>query len=435
MDGSHIFFTSGVALIVFSILAFCIVFALFCLFDVPNNFVYTVKRFGKFSRYLSPGINLIIPFAERVVARVSTEPMKVRVTSYNIETRDNFSLTIEANLLLRVYDPLKVSSRNHRSPNNFEFVASSALKYVFKEINMEQIEEFNENANSKIKKALRDPFRGLGFNLLEFNWSYEGQKENQINSSANIPEEIENTKNVSINNNAEEAKAIQLRREAEARIKAVKFKQDLQESSKQQKPELAMGSALDVEESIIEDDFTGDYLYGDESELKAFHKISNLRIKLNDDESNANNNLSDLMNNKRDDEAEQTELNREIAILEQSASGMNDKSSKQYEKVVTQSGFTCYTNTSLDNDNSEKVNESKPKAKSKKSEKAKKSKKGKKQSASQPLEVQRILMEQQHNSIKGASNEPPEVFDHYMDIYKGISKDSKNEDYDSSEKK
>ena len=36
---------------------------------VPQGFNYTIERFGRYTRTLKPGLNLIVPFIDRVGAR------------------------------------------------------------------------------------------------------------------------------------------------------------------------------------------------------------------------------------------------------------------------------------------------------------------------------------------------------------------------------
>uniref|UniRef100_UPI0030DB1AA7 SPFH domain-containing protein n=2 Tax=Pseudomonadota TaxID=1224 RepID=UPI0030DB1AA7 len=38
---------------------------------VPQGYNYTIERFGKYTRTLAPGLNLIVPFFDRIGAKLN----------------------------------------------------------------------------------------------------------------------------------------------------------------------------------------------------------------------------------------------------------------------------------------------------------------------------------------------------------------------------
>ncbi len=63
MDGGLIFVLVGL------LLAF--VFLLRAVKVVPQGYVYTVERFGRYTHSLTPGLGLIIPFVDRVGTKMN----------------------------------------------------------------------------------------------------------------------------------------------------------------------------------------------------------------------------------------------------------------------------------------------------------------------------------------------------------------------------
>jgi len=84
----------GLALIIFAIV---VVFTLSMgIKTVPQGYNYTVERFGRYTRTLQPGLNLIVPFFDRVGARVSIMEQVLDIPTQEVITRDNATVSVDA---------------------------------------------------------------------------------------------------------------------------------------------------------------------------------------------------------------------------------------------------------------------------------------------------------------------------------------------------
>ncbi|MDN2565038.1 SPFH/Band 7/PHB domain protein [Aquibium sp. A9E412] len=62
---------------------------------VPQGFNYTVERFGRYTRTLSPGLNMIVPFIDRVGARMNMMEQVLDVPTQEVITRDNATVAVD----------------------------------------------------------------------------------------------------------------------------------------------------------------------------------------------------------------------------------------------------------------------------------------------------------------------------------------------------
>ena len=72
---------------------------------VPQGEEWVVERLGKFSRTLTPGLNIIIPYIESVRERVSTRDLILDIPEQEVITRDNAVIHTNAVTFARVTNP------------------------------------------------------------------------------------------------------------------------------------------------------------------------------------------------------------------------------------------------------------------------------------------------------------------------------------------
>ncbi len=61
----------GFDIVVIALVVFVILVLFAGIKTVPQGYRYTIERFGRYTRTLEPGLNLITPFIERVGARMN----------------------------------------------------------------------------------------------------------------------------------------------------------------------------------------------------------------------------------------------------------------------------------------------------------------------------------------------------------------------------
>lgn len=72
---------------------------------VPQQESWIVERMGKFNRILDPGLNVLIPFVDRVKYVQSLKEIAIDVPKQSAITVDNVTLGIDGVLYLRILDP------------------------------------------------------------------------------------------------------------------------------------------------------------------------------------------------------------------------------------------------------------------------------------------------------------------------------------------
>jgi regulator of protease activity HflC (stomatin/prohibitin superfamily) len=92
---------------------FVVVFAIMLVVSgvktVPQGFSWTVERFGRYTRTLRPGLNLVIPLIDRIGRRMNIMEQVIDVPEQEIITKDNATVTVDGVAFFQVLDAAKAS--------------------------------------------------------------------------------------------------------------------------------------------------------------------------------------------------------------------------------------------------------------------------------------------------------------------------------------
>jgi len=72
--------------------------------QIPQGNNYTVERFGKYTRTLAPGLNLIIPFIDRVGRKLNMMEQVLDVPTQEVITRDNATVSADGVMFYQILD-------------------------------------------------------------------------------------------------------------------------------------------------------------------------------------------------------------------------------------------------------------------------------------------------------------------------------------------
>jgi regulator of protease activity HflC (stomatin/prohibitin superfamily) len=99
----------GFMLAVLMAVGIAVVFVAMGVKAVPQGAEYTVERFGRYMRTLTPGLHIITPFVERVGAKLNMMEQVLDVASQEVITRDNAMVTVDGVVFFQILDAAKAA--------------------------------------------------------------------------------------------------------------------------------------------------------------------------------------------------------------------------------------------------------------------------------------------------------------------------------------
>ncbi len=139
--------------ILFLVLA---VFIIICIMAgvriVPQSQKYVVERLGRLHAVLSPGVNFIVPFLDRVRHKVSVLERQLPAMSQDAITSDNVLVQVETSVFYRIIEPEKTV---YRIRDVDAAISTTVAGIVRSEIGRMELDQVQAN-RSRLIEAVRD---------------------------------------------------------------------------------------------------------------------------------------------------------------------------------------------------------------------------------------------------------------------------------------
>jgi len=135
---------------------------------VPQQSAWVVERLGKFHVTLEPGLNLIIPFLDRVAYVHSLKEVPLDVPEQICITKDNTQLGVDGILYYQVTDPRLASYGSSNYIAAISQLAQTTLRSEIGKMELDKTFESRDEINRQIVASLDEAGRNWGIKVLRY---------------------------------------------------------------------------------------------------------------------------------------------------------------------------------------------------------------------------------------------------------------------------
>ena len=152
----------------FAIIALAAVFVIEGVRVVPQQSAWVVERLGKFKDVLQPGLNIIIPFIDRVAYRHSLKEVPLDVPEQVCITKDNTQLAVDGLIYFQVTDPRLASYGTSDYVTAITQLAQTTLRSEVGKMELDQSLQSRDVINRQIVAVLDEAGRSWGVKVLRY---------------------------------------------------------------------------------------------------------------------------------------------------------------------------------------------------------------------------------------------------------------------------
>jgi regulator of protease activity HflC (stomatin/prohibitin superfamily) len=135
---------------------------------VPQQHAYVVERLGRYHAILSPGLNTLIPFIDRVAYKHNLKEIPLDVPSQICITKDNTQLKVDAVLYFQITDPQRASYGSSDYILAITQLAQTTLRSVIGKMELDKTFEERDEINRAVVAALDEAAFSWGVKVLRY---------------------------------------------------------------------------------------------------------------------------------------------------------------------------------------------------------------------------------------------------------------------------
>jgi regulator of protease activity HflC (stomatin/prohibitin superfamily) len=137
------------------VLLFLVVLTLFAgVKTVTQGYNWTIERFGKYTRTLEPGLNIIVPYFDRVGRKVNMMEQVIDVPQQEVITKDNATITVDGVAFYQVFDAMKASYEVSSLNQGIITLTMTNIRSVMGSMDLDQVLSHRDEINERLLRVV-----------------------------------------------------------------------------------------------------------------------------------------------------------------------------------------------------------------------------------------------------------------------------------------
>jgi regulator of protease activity HflC (stomatin/prohibitin superfamily) len=118
--------------------------------QVPQGYNYTVERFGRYNKTLTPGLGLVIPYIDRVGRKLNVMEQVLDVPSQEIITKDNATVKVDGVSFYQVLDVRRASYEVSNLQQALLNLVMTNIRTVMGSMDLDQLLSHRDEINVRL---------------------------------------------------------------------------------------------------------------------------------------------------------------------------------------------------------------------------------------------------------------------------------------------
>ena len=121
---------------------------------VPQGYNWTVERFGRYTRLLHPGLNLIVPFVDQIGRRMNVMEQVIDIPQQDVISKDNATVTVDGVAFFQVVDAAKASYEVAQLDVAIIKLTMTNIRSVMGSMDLDQMLSHRDEINERLLRVV-----------------------------------------------------------------------------------------------------------------------------------------------------------------------------------------------------------------------------------------------------------------------------------------